>query len=904
MASDDADAGGSGRKTGHQRRRSSTSRHNRVQPSPRTTDEPTGTQSLPPAQSSLPSHSLSTGQLASQLGDLGSPYPKDRHLADRSGILTSAETKLGDLNVVAAYKAHFRESPFEFLQQFVAYGQGTGWRGYSNYIGAPILYPGMSDETIRAVLASDQVQERIRRLAALRIDALFPDTGPMPPSGPTKAQKSLAVFKQRKQREMEGQLRDVAHHILVKSVARIDSLRFLKAFAASVNNVLARMYHQGIHISVPQVLELRRVAAYAAERKQSIIFLPCHKSHIDYLTVSWLMYRLGIALPHIVAGENLDLPVVGNILRGGGGFFIRRSFAGDQLYPIVIKEYIENILANGRNLECFIEGTRSRTGKLLPPKLGILKYVVEGLLAGRTDDVWVCPVSLQYDSVIESETYVSELLGKPKESESLLGLLSGSSSLLQLKMGRIDIRFDTPWSLQGFIEEQKARRAAPGPDDTKVELDIRNSEQHKVLLLRALGYRVLADINKVAVVMPAALVGTVILTLRGRGVARSELIRRVDWLKDAITLKGYKVADFGTMTTAEVVDRTTSTVMKGLITEQKDVLEPTFLPEKRFELSFYRNQVIHIFVSEALASAALYTKVKQGGTAPMQRMTRSELLRECSFISSVLRNEFVFGTDTLEGNVDKTIEGMVADGILQLNRPGVEGESEGEETIEISMKEREIGRENFDSFLFLIWPFIEGYWLAAVTLLSLLPSSSAGTGSIAYYNLSAHTKHAQQIGKTLYAQGQLAYLESINAAVLSQAFSRFQEMGVLLRDKSTPRPGKKVVDVIAINPDWYPPPAPAPATAPHDEQVRKAQEHQQQQQRGHAPHASADADGDDEDQGKLYDLIQHLGHFRREGKDRREQSVASRILGLVSIGLPEVVEFRRNRRGHRESANL
>ena len=88
------------------------------------------------------------------------------------------------------------------------------------------------------------------------------------------------------------------------------------------------MYHQGIHISVPQVLELRRVAAYAAERKQSILFLPCHKSHIDYLTVSWLMFRLGIALPHIIAGENLDLPVLGDVLRKGGAFFIRRTFSG------------------------------------------------------------------------------------------------------------------------------------------------------------------------------------------------------------------------------------------------------------------------------------------------------------------------------------------------------------------------------------------------------------------------------------------------------------------------------------------------------------------------------------------------------------------------------------------------
>ncbi|PWY97414.1 acyltransferase-domain-containing protein [Testicularia cyperi] len=817
-------------------------------PSPRRTNQPTGSRSAPPAQSSLPPSDRETANLTEQLGDLGSAKRKNRHLADKTGILSAEEHQLGDLNVVAAYKAHFRESPFEFLQQFVAYGQGTGWRGYSNYIGAPILYPGCSQESIRAVLNSEQVQERIRKLASSRVEHLLPEQPPLSPSGPTKAQKNLTIFKERKKREIEQQLREEALAILNVSVARIDSLPFIKFFAATVNNILARMYHQGIHISVPQVLELRRVAAFAAERKQSILFLPCHKSHIDYLTVSWLMFRLGIALPHIIAGENLDMPVVGDILRKGGAFFIRRTFSGDQLYPAVIKEYVENLLASGKNLECFIEGTRSRTGKLLPPKLGILKYVVEGLLNGRTDDVWICPVSLQYDSVIESETYVSELLGKPKEAESLLGLLSGSSSLLQLKMGRIDIRFDTPWSLQGFIREQKERRAAPGYKDEKVELDPHNNETHKVLLLKALGYRVLADINKVSVVMPAALIGTVVLTLRGRGVSRSELIRRVEWIRSAIVSKGYMVADFGHMSTGEVVDRALSTVMKGLITEEKDVMEPTFVPVKRFELSFYRNQVIHIFVSEALASAALYTKVKQGGTAPMQRMTRNELLSECLFISSVLRNEFVFGVDSLEVNVDNTIDGMVKEGILEKHddiRPDQGG------SVELSAKERENGRENFDSFLFLIWPFIEGYWLAAVSLLSLVPAEAASKGypdtKLPWFSSKEFEKHTQLLGKTLYAQGELSYLESINAATLSQAFTRMEEMGMILRKKSA---DQKSISIMALHPQFWP----STQTS------------------------------------KLTSYIDRLSQFRREGKDRREKNVGAKVQKYTGMYIPSVVE--------------
>lgn len=190
-------------------------------------------------------------------------------------------------------------------------------------------------------MSSEQVRSRITRLAHQRVDNLLASVPPPQSTDPKELERrrrKLDQFKQRKRQEIEAQLQDVARSMAEKSVARLDSLTFLRVFAATINNVLVRMYHQGIHISVPQVLELRRVAAFCAERKYSIFFLPCHKSHIDYLTFSFLLFRLGLSLPHIVAGENLDLPVVGNILRGGGGFFIRRAFSGDELYPVVIKE--------------------------------------------------------------------------------------------------------------------------------------------------------------------------------------------------------------------------------------------------------------------------------------------------------------------------------------------------------------------------------------------------------------------------------------------------------------------------------------------------------------------------------------------------------------------------------------
>jgi glycerol-3-phosphate O-acyltransferase len=127
-------------------------------------------------------------------------------------------------------------------------------------------------------------------------------------------------------------------------------------------------------------------------------------------------------------------------------------------------------------------------------------------------------------------------------------------------------------------------------------------------------------------------------------------------------------------------------------------MEPTFEPIKRFELSFYRNQVMHVFVNESLAAATLYTVLKQGGAAPEQRLAMDTFHNEIAFLSMVLKNEFVYGVDSLEDNINSTINSLVNDGVFEMYEDGAVG---------ISQQERTSGRENFDTFLFMVWPFIE-----------------------------------------------------------------------------------------------------------------------------------------------------------------------------------------------------
>lgn len=330
-----------------------------------------------------------------------------------------------------------------------------------------------------------------------------------------------------------------------------------------------------------------------------------------------------------------------------GAMWIRRSFGNDPLYNTVVQAYIDTLLQQGFNFECFIEGGRSRTGKLLSPKFGILSFILDSVLSGRVEDTIICPVSTQYDKVIETEyegtplqtytltdiayrSYISELLGQPKRKENLADFLS-SSSILSLKLGRVDVRFHEPWSLREFVTQQLTR--LPTQIDANSGRKLNYEERGRIL--RTLGYRVLSEINDVSVMMPTALVGTVLLTLRGRGVGKAELVRRVEWLCERVRMKGGRVAHFYRYPTDVVVDRALEVLGSKLVGVVSGLAEPTYYAVDRFQLSFYRNMTIHLFITEALVSTAMYTKVKRGGGPSHQRISYTDLLNQVSFLSQV-----------------------------------------------------------------------------------------------------------------------------------------------------------------------------------------------------------------------------------------------------------------------------
>jgi len=460
--------------------------------------------------------------------------------------------------------ARFRTNPLEFFREVSLHVNGTGWRSYDRIIGSPCYYPGFTEDMKEKVLNSPMLLRKMEELAQKRVRREKDES--LLPKGP------IGDAEQYRQRQLEDNLRSVVDSMLDKMICKMESKTFIRFAYYFATQLLTRTYHQGIHVSSEEILRLKAVAEQAAKKKQSIIFLPSHRSHIDYISMQIISYRLGLTLPTVVAGDNLNFPLVGPFMQNAGAMWIRRSFGNDQLYSTTVQAYIDTLLQNGYNFECFIEGGRSRTGKLLGPKFGILRFVLDSLLSGRVEDAIVCPVSCQYDKVIEVNSYITELLGQPKQKENLADFLS-ASSILNLKLGRVDIRFQEPWSLRKYINRQFERYT-----DLPAQVSDSGSwtDERRIRLLRTLGYKVLADINHVSVVMPTALVGTVILTLRGRGTGKTELIRRVEWLTERVISKGGRVAHFAGQPTDIVVERAIDVLGPTLVGRVPGLPEDTY----------------------------------------------------------------------------------------------------------------------------------------------------------------------------------------------------------------------------------------------------------------------------------------------------------------------------------------
>ena len=195
--------------------------------------------------------------------------------------------------------ARFRQEPINALQELRLHVVGEGWRSYDDFIGQDIFYSGFSRNMKSMVMAQPKLQRKIAELAAKRVEVEIHEgvLGPKSLEGEAQEHRERRVDRRR---EIEGQLSEVAEEWTDKMICKMESRWFIRSAYYLTTQLLTRAYHQGIHVSSEEVLRLRTTAAEAAKKKQSLLFLPCHRSHVDYVSLQLVCYRLGLALPTVV----------------------------------------------------------------------------------------------------------------------------------------------------------------------------------------------------------------------------------------------------------------------------------------------------------------------------------------------------------------------------------------------------------------------------------------------------------------------------------------------------------------------------------------------------------------------------------------------------------------------------
>ncbi|MEZ5462669.1 glycerol-3-phosphate 1-O-acyltransferase PlsB [Dokdonella sp.] len=386
-----------------------------------------------------------------------------------------------------------------------------------------------------------------------------------------------------------------------------------------------------------------------------VIYVPCHRSHVDYLLLSYSLYQNGLVPPHIAAGVNLNLPGLGSILRRGGAFFLRRSFKSNALYSAVFSEYVSQLFARGVALEYFIEGGRSRTGRLLTPRSGMLAMTLRSFLRESRRPVMFQPVYFGYEKLMEGNSYIGELSGKPKEKESWLGLLRAFGVLRQ-HYGRVTINFGEPIDLVDLLDE-----VAP---DWRASTE--NPEAKPEWLAGAvdtLAERIQANINRAVDVNPINLLALALLAMPKHAMAEADLLAQIELSKDLLIALPY--GDRVTITEKTPAEIIAYGESMEWIRRVKHPLGDVLMTEgdNSVLLSYFRNNVQHVFVAGAWIACCFLNN---------RRMSRATLLRLGRLIYPFIQSELFlpWSQDEFAERLRASLDFMVDRGLLESDADG------------------------------------------------------------------------------------------------------------------------------------------------------------------------------------------------------------------------------------------
>jgi glycerol-3-phosphate O-acyltransferase len=392
--------------------------------------------------------------------------------------------------------------------------------------------------------------------------------------------------------------------------ARAQAEKMFREIAANMNSTLLALL--GLAVSALTRRLFHRVEARGLDavaewaKRQPVVLVPSHRSYFDFLLLSWLFYQNHLMPPHIAARENMGFGPFGFLFRRAGAFFLRRSF-DDELYRAVFRGYVGYLVREGFTQEFFIEGSRSRTGKTLAPRMGMLSWIIEAFIDSHRRDLHFVPVGITYERLVEEGAMVDELEGGRKRDESLLGLVR-ARKVLRRRFGSVFVNFGEPISLARALEGRRELFLGE-VDDAKL------SERR--VFTEALGNDIVERINLAMVANATSVAACVVLAEARPGLFRAELAERMNQLVDLMKLQDVRLTPALAADAPSYRDSIDFLLRLGLLHAENDPRgEIVYYEEKdRRALDVYRNVLFHFLVAPSLMARLLL----QGTSSPQLR---------------------------------------------------------------------------------------------------------------------------------------------------------------------------------------------------------------------------------------------------------------------------------------------